>query len=75
MLLHVLAGARTLERMCELSNGQVLTPGQVLPLLEHADVERVVFDGPSKVIDIGVRQRLFRGGRRGRQAGGRPRRK
>ena len=64
VLLQVLAGARSVERMCELSGGTVVTPGEVLPLLDRADVERVIFDGPSKVIDLGVRRRLFTGATR-----------
>ncbi len=64
VLLHVLAGAKSVERMCELSDGTILTPGQVLPLLRWADVARVIFDGPSRVIDIGIRQRLFTGATR-----------
>ena len=64
VLLHVLAGHESVLRMCELSNGVVLTPGEVLQVLDRADVERVIFDGPSKVIDVGVRQRLFRGATR-----------
>jgi hypothetical protein len=64
VLLQVLIGHESVERLCELSNGTVLTPGQVLPVLDRADVERVIFDGPSKVIDVGVRQRLFTGGTR-----------
>ena len=64
VLVQVLAGHESVERMCELSSGHVVTPGEVLPVLDKADVERVVFDGPSKVIDIGVRQRLFRGATR-----------
>jgi hypothetical protein len=61
VLLHVLAGTEAVERMCELSTGTVLTPGEVLPWLVQADVERVVFDGPSKVVDIGQRRRFFTG--------------
>jgi hypothetical protein len=64
VLLQVLVGEASLERVCELSSGQVITPGQVLPVLHQADVERVVFDGPSKVIDVGVRRRLFSGATR-----------
>lgn len=64
VLLHVLAGAEAVERMRELSDGTILTPGQVVPLLRWADVARVVFDGPSRVIDVGVRQRLFTGATR-----------
>jgi hypothetical protein len=51
-------------RVCELSTGPVITPGQLLPLLNDADVERVVFDGPSRVLDVGERQRLFTGATR-----------
>jgi hypothetical protein len=50
--------------MCELSSGTVVTPGQVVPELRWADVARVIFDGPSRVIDVGVRQRLFTGATR-----------
>lgn len=64
VLLHVLAGTEAVERMCQLSNGTVLTPGEVLPLLVKADVERVVFGSPSKVIDVGQRQRFFTGATR-----------
>ncbi len=64
VLLHVVAGDRSVEQMCELSDGTVVTPGQVLPMLRWADVARVVFDGPSRVLDVGVRQRVFSGATR-----------
>lgn len=64
VLLHVVAGAESVEKMCELSSGTVVTPGQVLPMLPWADVARVIFDGPSRVIDVGARQRLFTGATR-----------
>ena len=64
VLLQVLAGTGAVERMCQLSDGTVLTPGEVLPLLGKADVERVVFGSPSKVIDIGHRRRFFDGATR-----------
>ena len=38
-----------------------LTPGSLVPWLGEAEIERVVFDGPSRVIDVGARRRLFRG--------------
>jgi hypothetical protein len=46
------------------ANGRVATPGQLIPHLDKADAERIVFDGPSKVIDVGVRRRLFTGATR-----------
>ena len=64
VLLQVLAGHDTVERICELSNGTVITPGEILPVLDRAEVERIVFDGPSRIIDIGTRRRLFTGATR-----------
>jgi hypothetical protein len=64
VLIHVLAGTDALQRMCELSDGTILTPGQLLPLIRWADLARVIFESPSKVIDIGVKQRLFSGATR-----------
>ena len=64
-LLTVLVGYETLRgRICELADGTVLTPGQVLPLLADADVERAVFGPEGRVIDLGRRSRLFVGGTR-----------
>jgi hypothetical protein len=54
----------TMARLCELANGAVITPGSLLPWLTEAEVERVVFDGKGRVIDIGRRRRLFRGATR-----------
>lgn len=48
----------------ELFNRTVLTPGQIAPLLAEADIERAVFDGPSRVLDLGARNRLFTGATR-----------
>lgn len=64
VLVHVLAGHDSVNRMCELSNGTVVTPGEALRHLDRADVERVIFESPSKVIDVGVRRRLFTGATR-----------
>ena len=61
-LVTVLVGYETFAgRICQLANGAVVTPGQVAPLLTEADIERVVFDAPSRVIDVGERRRFFRG--------------
>ena len=62
-LVTVLVGWETLHgRMCETEDGTVVTPGQVVGLLPSADVERVVFDGPSRIIDVGHKRRLYEGG-------------
>lgn len=64
-LLTVLVGYETLRgRICELADGTVLTPGQVLPLLSQADVERAVLGPDGRVLDLGRRARLFTGATR-----------
>jgi hypothetical protein len=51
-------------RICELANGTVVTPGSPLPWLGEAWAERVVFDGPDRIKNIGVRRRIFTGATR-----------
>ena len=64
-LFSVFVGYETFAGLlCELENGTVVTPGSLLPHLDRAWLERVVFDGPSRVIDVGVRRRLFAGATR-----------
>jgi hypothetical protein len=54
-----------LEALCgpilELFNRTGLTPGTVAPYLSEADVERIVFDGKGRVLDVGRQRRFFRG--------------
>jgi hypothetical protein len=45
----------------ELFNRTVLTPATAARHLLEADVERIVFDGRSRVLDVGRRRRFFRG--------------
>jgi hypothetical protein len=58
-LFTVVLGHNTFADLCELADGTVVTPGQLLPFLSEADIERIIFDGPSRVIDVGTR-RIFR---------------
>ncbi|HSL60125.1 MAG TPA: DUF222 domain-containing protein [Acidimicrobiales bacterium] len=51
-------------RLCELADGTVITPGELLPLLSEAVIERAVFDPEGRIIDLGRRSRLFVGGAR-----------
>jgi hypothetical protein len=61
-LFSVVVGYEVLRGpVLELFNRQVLTPGTAARWLTEADVERIVFDGPSRVIDVGARRRFFRG--------------
>jgi hypothetical protein len=63
-LITVLVGEDSLAHLCQLSDGTIVTPGEVLPLLCDCDLERIIFDGPSRVLDVGVRRRLFVGATR-----------
>lgn len=59
-LISVVVDKRTFGRVCELASGTVITPGSLVPLLGEAEIERIVYDGKSRVIDVG-RRRLFTG--------------
>jgi hypothetical protein len=50
--------------LCELAHGSVVNPGSLLPWLDEAWIERVVFDGPDRVRGVGPRRRLFTGATR-----------
>jgi hypothetical protein len=64
-LVTVLVGYETMHgRICELASGTPITPGTLLPLLDEAYVERVVFDPAGRVLDVGRKQRFFRGATR-----------
>jgi uncharacterized protein DUF222/HNH endonuclease len=64
-LLTVLVGYETFAgRICELADGTVVSPGSVVRLLDKAWVERVVFDSPDRVKNVGVRKRIFSGATR-----------
>ena len=61
-LFSVLVGYETFAGpLLELLNRTVITPGTAARWLTDADIERVVFDGPSRVIDVGATRRFFRG--------------
>jgi hypothetical protein len=65
-LVSIYCGYETFAgRICEMADGTVLAPGTVARLLgdDETLIERVVFDGPSRVIDVGE-ARLFTGGLR-----------
>jgi len=60
-LFTVLVGYETFAgRICELASGTVVAPWSLVPWLDEAYIERIVFDGPSRVTDIG-QQRCFTG--------------
>ncbi len=61
-LFTVLVGYETFAGpVLELFNRTVITPGTAARWLTGADIERVVFDTPSRVIDVGTQRRFFTG--------------
>ncbi len=62
-LVNVVVGYETFAgRICELAAGTPVAPGVVADLLGAPDtvIERIVFDGPRRIVDVG-HARLFRG--------------
>ena len=62
-LLSILVGYDSFRKVCELADGTVVSPGTVASQLDDAMIERVVLDGPSRVLDLG-HQRSFTGAAR-----------
>jgi hypothetical protein len=55
-LFTVLVGDETLSQLCELANGTVITSGQLVQWAGDANLETVLFDGPSTVISVSHRR-------------------
>jgi hypothetical protein len=63
-LFTVFVGYETLAgRICELAQGQAITPGSLVPWIEHSWLERAVFE-PGGRVDVSSRARFFTGGTR-----------
>lgn len=60
ILLSVVVGRGTVERLCETLDGVPLPTGELIPELERIDIERLVFDGPDTIIGVST-QRTFTG--------------
>jgi hypothetical protein len=63
-LFTIVIGQPRFEQLCELASGAVVTPGSLVPWFSQAWIERMVFGPASRVIDVGIRTRLFKGGTR-----------
>lgn len=61
VVLSVVVGLNTVEHLCELLGGTPITPGELVPLLDRLDVERIVFDGPDRDVTRVSSQRSFSG--------------
>jgi hypothetical protein len=61
-LFTVLVGYETFAgRVCELEDGTVVHPTELQQFLAEAEIERIVFAGPARVIEVGKRTRFFTG--------------
>jgi hypothetical protein len=49
-LLTIVCGDQSFARLCELSTGRVITPGALVPHLDHLDIHTILFDGPHRPI-------------------------
>ncbi|MEO6988810.1 MAG: HNH endonuclease [Aquihabitans sp.] len=63
-LFSVLIDDKTALRVCELVGGTVISPQLLASWITQADFERVIFDTPNRVIELGLRTRFFTGGLR-----------
>ena len=63
-LFSVLVDYGTFTRICELADGTVVAPGSLTRWLGEGWAERVVFDGPDRIKNVGVRRRIFSGATR-----------
>lgn len=52
------------ERLCELQDGTVVTPGEAVALAIEGHVRRMVFDPEGVVLEFGRKKRFFTGGLR-----------
>lgn len=59
-LFTVLVGETDFARTIELASGSTTTPGSLARWIDESVIERVVFDGPDRVLAVGT-QREFRG--------------
>ena len=59
-LVTVTIGDETFKRLCELSDGTVIAPGELVPYLSDLDVHTIIFNGPFHAI-AGSTARYFTG--------------
>jgi hypothetical protein len=55
-LLVIHLGDDTFRHVCELADGTVIAPGQIVPYLADTDLETILFDGPTTVISVSHRR-------------------
>jgi hypothetical protein len=57
-LLTVTIGIEPFSWLCQTAAGAVIAPGLLIPLLGDADIERIVYDPPSRRIEASSRRRF-----------------
>jgi hypothetical protein len=57
-LFTVLVGEQSFKHLCELAEGTVLAPQQLLPWLSTAELETILFDGPHTVVSVSHKRRF-----------------
>ena len=60
-LFSVTIDINTARRVCEMADGTVIAPKLLVPWLTQAEFERVIFDTPKRVLEIGAKRRFFTG--------------
>lgn len=55
-LFQVVIGSDTMDHLCELSNGTVITPGELVPWISRAMLETMLFSGPRTVLTVSSRR-------------------
>ena len=55
-LFSVLLGDHAFTELCELANGTVITPHHLTPWLGTAQLETILFDGPTTIISVSKRR-------------------
>ena len=55
-LFAVLLGDHAFTELCELANGTVITPHHLAPWLGTAQLETILFDGPTTIISVSKRR-------------------
>lgn len=63
-LLSILVGEDAFRNVLELADGTLVSPASAADLLDDAVIERIVLDGPSRVIDLGHRRAFVGAARR-----------
>ncbi|MFN8023252.1 MAG: HNH endonuclease signature motif containing protein [Acidimicrobiales bacterium] len=59
-LFSVVVGSDTMDHLCELSNGIVIRPGELVPWITRSMLETILFSGPRTIISVSSK-RTFTG--------------